>query len=160
MIPANPQPSPEPPMHASLTTTQIDALVDTTEPGTGITFPPLGLQPYHTWLIDTLHRLAASAVPQFRIAPADPDQPTLVYAAPGRAIIDQTTLDFPGQTLDLAPWNNQTARLYLIDNAGTAELAANSDWPVGAHLKLAEATLSQGAITQITDLRLQPLFTA
>ncbi|MEM6391198.1 MAG: hypothetical protein AAF797_00190 [Planctomycetota bacterium] len=147
-------------MHASLTSPQIDALVDTADPGTGITYPPLGLQPYHTWLIDTLHRLAASAVPQFRVAPAGAAQPTLVYAAPGRAVLDQTSLDFPGQTLDLAPWNNQTAKLYLIDNAGTAEFAAASDWPVSTHLKLAEATLSQGAIIQITDHRLQLLFTA
>ncbi|MEM1210662.1 MAG: hypothetical protein AAGI68_00030 [Planctomycetota bacterium] len=147
-------------MHASLNSQQIDALVDTADPGTGITYPEVGLQPYHAWLIDTLHRLARASVPQFRVGPADPAQPAVVYAAPGRAVLDQATLEFAGQTLDLAAWNNQTARVALIDNAGLAEVAADADWPSATHLKLAEVTLSQGSVTQIVDHRLQPLFSA
>lgn len=147
-------------MHATLTPAQIDAFIETTDPTTGITYPPIGLQPYHAWLIDTLHRLAATSVAQFRIAPANPDQPTSVYAAPGHATLDAVPLDFTGQTLDLAPLNNQTARLALIDNAGNAEVQASLDWPSVTHLKLAEVALAQGQITAITDHRLRPLFTA
>lgn len=147
-------------MHATLTPTQIESLVETVEPNTGITFPPIGLQPYHAWLIDTLHRLARASVAQFLVAPADPDEPTVIYAAPGCAVLDQVVLDFAGQTFDLVAWNNQTVKVGLIDNAGTAELAVAADWPVGTHLKLAEVTLAQGAIDAITDHRLQSLFSA
>ncbi|MEX0654520.1 MAG: hypothetical protein WD534_04850 [Phycisphaeraceae bacterium] len=140
-----------------LTPEQIDALVDTRHATTDIAFPPQGLQPYHQWLIRTLHRLAECSLAALRVGQAD-EGPMVVAIAPGRASIDGDVLVYAGGTLDLATFNNATARIALVDDDGSAAVAADSDWPAALHIKLAEVELSEGAITTITDRRLETVF--
>ena len=72
-------------------------------------------------------------------------------------------LDFAGQTSELAAYNNDTAYVWLFDNAGAAGLGIGTDaagWPGTAHIKLAEVTLAAGVITQLLDRRLETVFSA
>ncbi|MEM1027543.1 MAG: hypothetical protein AAGJ38_05625 [Planctomycetota bacterium] len=138
----------------------IRDLVGTRHAATGIEFPLAGLQPYHDWLIRTLHRLAESSVGAFRVDRAG-DNATTVHISPGRASISGVVLTFDEATIDLAAFNNDTAYVWLEDNAGVAQLgnaAASTGWPSDAHLKLAEVTLAAGAITTVLDRRLETLF--
>lgn len=148
-------------MHSpDLTAAQIESLIGTRHDITGIEFPPAGLQPYHDWLIRTLHRLAESSAGAFRVAPADAT-PTSVSVAPGRASISGVTLDLSATTIELATHNNAAAYVWLEDNAGQAQVAAdnaNAGWPVGAHIKLAEVVLDSGQISTILDRRLETVF--
>lgn len=140
-----------------LTPEQIDALVGTHHATTGIEFPPQGLQPYHRWLMQTLHRLAESSLGALRVDRAE-EGPTVVAVAPGRASIDGVAVVYAGGTLDLSTFNNDTARVWLAENDGEAVVDADTDWPGGDHLKLAEVELSEGAIAAITDRRLEAVF--
>lgn len=145
---------------SDLTSEAIRELVGTRHATTGIEFPPAGLQPYHDWLIRTLHRLAESSIGAFRIEPAD-TSPTTICVAPGRASIAGVALSLPENTFDLAVFNNDTALIWLADHAGIAELHVASiatGWPSGAHLKLAEITLAAGSITSILDRRFESVF--
>ncbi|MEM9914545.1 MAG: hypothetical protein AAF911_06270 [Planctomycetota bacterium] len=138
----------------------IHDLVGTRHNATGIEFPPAGLQPYHDWLIRTLYRLAESSVGAFRVNRAS-DNATTVHISPGRASIAGVVLTLDEATIDLAAFNNDTAYVWLGDNAGAAQLGnatASAGWPSGAHLKLAEVTLAGGAITTVLDRRLETLF--
>lgn len=143
-----------------LSSDDLQSLVGTRHPATGIEFPPASLQPYHDWLIRTLQRLADSSVGAWRVERSG-DSPTAVTIAPGRATIADVVLASPRTTLELATFNNATALVWLDDNAGQPNLAAaasDTGWPSVAHLKLAEVTLAGGAITIITDRRLDTLF--
>ena len=143
-----------------LTSGQIDSLVGTRHPGTGIEYPPNGLQPYYEWLIRALHLLAESSLGALRVA-GDDSSATAITIAPGRASISGVVLDFTGQTSDLAAFNNDTVYVSLFNNAGDASIAFSADasgWPVGAHIKLAEVSLAGGVITDILDRRIETVF--
>jgi hypothetical protein len=143
-----------------LTPDQIDALVGTRHPATGIEYPPNGLQPYYHWLLRALHLLAESSLGNLRVA-ADDTSDTSVVIAPGRATISSVVVDFAGQTSDLSAYNNDTAYIWLFDNTGTAGLGIGTDaagWPGTPHIKLAEVALAAGVITQILDRRLETVF--
>ena len=142
-----------------LTSQQIAALVGSAHPTTGLAYPEAGLQPYYDWLINAMHRLAEASAGDLRVD-QDGDDAASIWIAPGRCSIAGTALTYPGGTTDLATYNNDTALVWLQDNAGSAEIAtadATSGWPVGDHLKLAEVQLASGAITSITDLRFETL---
>ena len=145
---------------ADLTSAQIRGLIGRHDPTTGIQFPPPGLQPYHDWLIRTLHRLAAASLGAFAVRVAA-DDPASVAVAPGRASIDSQAVSLPATTLDLAIHNNLTCHIALTAAAGQAQLSLTSaadGWPADPHLKLAEVTLVGGAVTDILDRRLETLF--
>lgn len=145
-------------MHVEqLTSEQIDSLVGTRDGLTDIAYPPQGLQPYHQWLIQTLHRLAACSLGAWRVDRA-PDEPMMIAIAPGRASIDEVVVAYDGGTLDLASFNNATAHVWLAEDEGEAVVDAGSDWPESTHLKLAEVMLSEGRIADLIDRRLEALF--
>lgn len=137
---------------------QIDALVNTRHAATGIEFPPAGLQPYHQWLMRTLHQLAECSLGALRVA-ASAEGATTVAVAPGRASIDGTVVACAGETLDLASFNNSTALIWLgVDESDEAIVEADEDWPAGPHLKLAEVELAAGAIASVLDRRMEAVF--
>jgi len=141
---------------------QLESLVDTRDPVTGLTYPRAGLTPYHDWLIETLHLLAASSLGHLRVS-RDAASATAVCIAPGRAEIGGVATAFGGATLDRASMNNDTVLVWLaeshgIGQAGAAATAAG--WPTDAHLKLAEVTLDAGRVTAIVDRRLEAVFRA
>lgn len=145
-----------------LTSQQIAERVGDTHPVTGLTYPEAGLQPYYEWLIRSLHRLAEASAGDLRVW-HDADAASSVWVAPGRCSIAGQTLAYDGGSLDLGAYNNDTALIWLHDNAGTAELATASDatgWPGTDHLRLARAQLDSGAVTLITDLRFETLLKA
>lgn len=142
-----------------LTDQQIDALANTRHAVTGIAYPPDGLQPYYQWLMRTLHLLAEASCGPLRVA-QDDASPTTVAIAPGRASISGAALAYGGGTIDLAAYNNDTAYLWLYDDAGSAAIgvaAASAGWPGGAHIKLAEVTLAAGSVTGILDRRFETI---
>lgn len=144
-----------------LTHDEIDALVGTRHPVTGVEYPPNGLQPYYHWLIRALHLLSESTLGAFRVA-ADETSPTTIHVAPGRASLSGVLLEFAGDTIDLSAFNNDTAYVWLHNDAGSAAVGSASDatgWPGGTHLKLAEVVIASGEITQIVDRRIDHLFT-
>ncbi len=143
-----------------LTSDQIDSLVGTRHPETGIEYPPNGLQPYYYWLIRALHLLAESSLGALRVA-EDDSSSTVIQIAPGRATITGVVLDFPGETNDLSAFNNDTAYVWLRDTAGVPGIginAASGGWPGIPHIKLAEVTLAAGVVTNILDRRLETVF--
>jgi len=144
----------------TLSSEQIDSLVGTRHDTTGFDYPPDGLQPYYEWLVRTLHLLAESSCGSLRVAQDDAGG-TTVRIAPGRAEISNIALDYTGGTIDLSSYNNDTAYLWLEDDSGSAHIGVDTDangWPAGAHIKLAEVTLSAGAITTILDRRFETIF--
>lgn len=139
---------------------EIDALIGARHPVTGIEYPPNGLQPYYHWLIRALHLISESTIGAFRIA-ADDASATAVRVAPGRASLSGVVLDYPGGDVDLSGFNNDTAFVWLYDNAGSAAIGTATDatgWPGLTHLKLAEVMIASGEITQIIDRRIDHLF--
>lgn len=142
-----------------LTPDQATGLVDTRDPVTGVLYPPAGLQPYHDWLIQSLHRLLSSSAGDLRVAPGDSGD-TAVYVAAGRATVDGTVLIYAGGDLELGAFNNDTALVWLEDDSGSALIgaaASGTGWPGGAHLKLAEVELAGGEITSVTDRRFETM---
>ncbi|MEM7680939.1 MAG: hypothetical protein AAF288_03190 [Planctomycetota bacterium] len=146
-----------------LSAQEIQNLVDTRHPVVGIEFPTRGLQPYYDWLLRTLAHLADASFGAFRVAPDD-SAPLAFRVAPGRATIDSALAVLTdAATIDLAPFNNQTALVWIVEQSGDAVPqagAASSGWPAGAHLKLAEVTLQNGVPTQTIDRRLDTVFQA
>ncbi|MEO1235559.1 MAG: hypothetical protein AAFX76_02095 [Planctomycetota bacterium] len=145
---------------SDLTVEQINQLVGTRHPVTGIEFPPSGLQPYHDWLIRTLHRLADSSFGYWRVDRAGVS-PTSISVAPGRASIASVAVDSEGTVIDLAGFNNETAFVWLEADGNEALVAAGAaseGWPATAHLALAEVALDGGAIAAIVDRRLDAVF--
>ena len=143
-----------------LTPDEIDALVGTRHPVTGVEYPPNGLQPYYYWLIRALHLISESSVGALRVA-AEATSATAVQVSPGRASISGVVLDYSGETIDLSGFNNDTAYVWLYNNAGSLAIGTATDaagWPGVTHLKLAEVVIASGEITQIIDRRIDHLF--
>jgi hypothetical protein len=143
-----------------LTAQAMELLVGTRHASTGFEFPANGLQPYYEWLIRALYLLGESSAGALRVAEDDVNA-TTVWIAPGRASIAAVTLAYGGGTLELGSYNNDTAYVWLYDDAGNAAIgigAAAGGWPAGNHIKLAEVTLSSGAITEILDRRFETIF--
>lgn len=144
-----------------LNSQQIAALVGSTHPVTGMTYPEAGLQPYYEWLIGSLYRLAEASAGDLKVW-HDADAAS-IWVAPGRCSIAGQALVYAGGTIDLSAYNNSTALIWMQDNATTAEIATadiGTGWPVGDHLKLAEVQLDSGEVTLITDLRFETLLKA
>ncbi len=140
-----------------LTHDEIESLVGTRHPITGIEYPPNGLQPYYQWLVRTLHLLAEASLGALRIS-ADDSSGTSVQVTPGRASISGVVLDHSGQLLDLSSYNNDTAYIWLFNNSGSPSIGIGTDaagWPGMSHLKLAEVTIVSGQISQILDRRIE-----
>lgn len=146
-----------------LSTSAIDTIVNTRDTRTGVRFPPAGLQPYHAWLVDTLHRLATASAADYLVT-IDERSPTSIHVAPGRASIGGVPLTHGGSEYELAAFNNKTALIWLADDGGGSPLitfALLSDGgPDGAHIKLAEVTLVAGSITTIVDRRFESILSA
>lgn len=144
---------------SDLTSQDITALVGSTHPVTGVSYPEAGLQPYYEWLIRSLYRLAEASAGDLRVW-HDADSATSVWVAPGRCEISGSALAYAGGTVDLATYNNSTALIWVEDNAGSAQIGTadpGSGWPVGDHIKLAEAQLESGEVTLITDRRFETI---
>jgi hypothetical protein len=144
-----------------LSSADIEQRVGTRHPRTGLEYPPSGLQPYYQWLMRALHLLAESSAGALRVA-RDDTSLTTVRVLPGRASIAGVALDYPGGTLDLAALNNDTAYVWLEDDGGAQVKTATdaTGWPSGAHIKLAEVTLSAGEITAVLDRRFETMLKA
>ena len=145
-----------------LTSQEIADLVQTRHGTTGFEYPANGLQPYYEWLVRSLHLLGEASAAALRVDRDDANE-TTVTIAPGRAALDDVVMDYGGGTMDLAVYNNDTAYLWLFDNAGAATIgagAAASGWPTSTHLKLAEVTLAAGQITAVVDRRFEAMLTA
>jgi hypothetical protein len=145
-----------------LTPQQIADLVGSTHPSTGVAYPEAGLQPYYDWLIASLHRLSEASAGDLRVWP-DADAASSVWIAPGRCSIAAVALAFEGGSTDLGLYNNDTALIWLQDDAGEASVgvaSSSTGWPAGDHLKLAEVVLAGGAIERITDRRFETLLKA
>jgi hypothetical protein len=139
---------------------EIDALVGTRHPVTGVEYPPNGLQPYYDWLMRALHLISESTIGAFRVA-ADDSSGTAVRIAPGRASVSGVVLEYSGEMIDLSGFNNDTAYIWLYNNAGAATIGTATDatgWPGTTHIKLAAVVIAAGEITQIVDRRIDHLF--
>lgn len=152
---STPAPGPTP----DLTAAEIQTLVGTRHDAAGIEFPPAGLQPYHDWLIRTLKSLADASFGPLQVT-ASTQGPTTVHVRAGRAAVNSVALESAAQDLDLAAFNNSTVLIALTENAGNPQIDAAAAWPAGPHIKLAEATLAAGQITELIDRRFESVFTA
>jgi hypothetical protein len=144
-----------------LSPAEIEALVGSRHAAAGIEYPPAGLQPYYHWLVRTLHLLAESSAGALRVA-RDDVGPMVVAIAPGRASIDNVPLAYAGGTVDLAPFDGDTALVWLCDGGGGAAAvdaaSVGTGWPGVNHIKLAEVTLMDGQIVAILDRRFETVF--
>lgn len=142
-----------------LTHDQVRALTDTRHAATGVLFPPEGLQPYYDWLIRTVHTLAEASAGNLRVT-RDDAAPTAVRIFPGRATLNGAPIVFNGATLDLAIHNNTSVLLAILIDESTPTIAVaptGDGWPDAPHIKLAAVTLTDGAVTTITDRRFDSL---
>ena len=145
-----------------LTSEQIVDRVGSSHAVTGMAYPEAGLQPYYEWLVRSLHRLAEASAGDLRVW-HDADDAVSVWIAPGRCSIAGQALSYTGGSQDLAAYNNDTALIWLENNAGVAQVgvaAHSAGWPAGGHLKLAEVVLDAGEVTLITDRRFETLLKA
>jgi len=145
-----------------LTSQEIAALVGESHPVTGLIYPEAGLQPYYEWLIRSLYRLAEASAGDLRVW-HDAEEAASVWIAPGRCSIAGVALSYAGGSIELGLYNNSTALIWLEDNAGNAQIGTadtEEGWPLGDHLKLAEAQLESGEVTLITDRRFETLLKA
>ena len=145
-----------------LSSQQIAALVGSSHPTTGMSYPEAGQQPYYEWLIRSLYRLAEASAGDLRVW-RDADAAASVWVAPGRCEIAGQPLSYPGGSVDLGVYNNSTALIWVQDNAGVAEVGTadiSAGWPGGNHIKLAEAQLDTGEVTLITDRRFETILKA
>lgn len=142
----------------TLTLDQAIARIGQRHGRTGFEYPRPGLQPYFEWLLASLELLAEASAGDLRVL-RDDASPTSVRVMPGRASIAGVKLAFDGQVLDLAALDDQTALLWLEDNAGAAVNFTDSTtgWPATAHIPLAEVTLTAGKVTDVTDLRFETI---
>ena len=142
-----------------LTEAEIEALVGARHEVTGLAYPANGLQPYYAWLVRTLHLLAESSAGALRVA-RDAESATAVRVMPGRATVDGVVVAYEGGELDLALHNNDTALVWLVEDAEQAKVEAGASgdgWPVGPHIKLAEVELAEGAIVNVLDRRFETM---
>lgn len=145
-----------------LTPDEIDNLVGTRHPSTGIEYPPNGLQPYYQWIVRSLHLLAESSFAALRVSRDDTSVLSVVIS-PGRAGFSGVTVEYAGEVLDLSPYNNDTAYVWLYELAGNALVGVGgsaSGWPGSAHIKLATVEIAAGAIIQIIDRRIEHVLSA
>jgi len=144
-----------------LTQQQILDLAGTHHVATGVEFPQPGLQPYYQWLMQTIHRLAERSAGDLLVG-LDDSSSTSVWISSGRASIAGVSLQFTGQSLDLGSLNNDTVAVWLEDSAGPQiEYESTAiGWPASDHIKLAEVTVTAGAIANITDLRFETILKA
>jgi len=138
-----------------LTSTEIASLVGTRHAQTGVEYAEAGRQPWHEWIMRSIHHLSEGA--EGLDVRAD-STAMYVTVTPGRAVIDDVVLVYAGATVNLSSYNNDTAYLWLYDSGGgVAAVGAGTDaagWPTTtSHIKLAEVTLSAGAVTTIVDRR-------
>lgn len=144
----------------NLTPAQIQDLIGERHATTGIEFPPAGLQPYHHWLIQTLHRLAESSAGGLRVQRSEVST-TSITIAPGRASIGGVALSLQATELELAIYNNATAYVWLEDDSGQPAVGtenATTGWPATDHIKLAEVALDSGQIVSVLDRRFETIF--
>lgn len=145
-----------------LTNQQIQSLVGESHPITGVAYPEAGLQPYYDWLIRSLHRLAEASAGDLKVY-RDADAAASIWVAPGRCSVAGQALSYEGGAIDLGIYNNSTALIWIEDDSGSALVGVtdtSSGWPIGNHLKLAEAQLKAGVVTLITDRRFETLLKA
>ena len=141
----------------AMTQDEVNQRVGTTHLRSQVMFPPLGLQPYHAWLVEALERLSETGVGDFRVWPSVTSG-THVFVASGRASVGGVVLVGDGVDVDLAAHNNDTALVWLENQAGSAAVGVASQasgWPTGLHLKLAEVVLSQGEVVSVLDRRIE-----
>lgn len=127
---------------------------------TGIQTPPIGMQDYYDWLMQTLHLLSDASCGALRVV-RDDASTTTIRVMPGRASFDGDAVTYAGEAVDLADFNNQNVNVWLSNASGEAVLGYDTDsngWPATTHLPLSLVTLSAGSVTQIDDLRFQTLF--
>ncbi len=144
-----------------LSNSEIDARVGNRHAATGIEYPANGLQPYYHWLVRTLHDLAESSNAALRVG-RDDASVTSVRIAPGSALLDTTVMDYAGEAIDLAAWNNSTVLLWLANESGPVVKVGlqSAGWPTVAHVRLATVTLATGQVTQVLDNRGQTQYHA
>lgn len=134
-------------------------LVGTRGARSGVRYPAQGERSWHEWLVGALWHLDLAGAGSMQVREDDANATTVRIMA-GRYRIHGTVLAYAGGAVDLAAHNNDTAYVWAYNSSGSAAIlfgADGSGWPGTAHLKLAEVTLSAGAITAIVDRRLDGL---
>jgi len=145
-----------------LTAEQTADLVDTRHAGTGMLYPPDGLQPYYLWLMRSLHQLAETSASALKIH-ADADNPAGVIVMPGRASINGHPLNLSEQAIDLSEFDDDTLNVWLHRDSGSAAVSVGTSgdgWPSTPHIRLAQVVLDEGAVTSIIDRRFEAILRA
>lgn len=143
-----------------LTPTQILALInneDYRHPLTGTRPITAKTQPFDDEVNNRINHLAQASAGFLQVRKDDADDVTVRVMA-GRCDINGQVLVYAGGTVDLSSYSNDTAYIWIYDNATVATIGVGSDadgWPSTAHIKLAEVTLSAGQFSEdnIVDRR-------
>lgn len=138
------------------TTAQIDALVNTRHPLTGMLFPARGTSPSFYEVMRMFYELAESSFGALQVKNDDAAAMTVLVNAADKIVLDGGEYDFAGDTEDLSGFNNDVAYVYAEISGGNLIISSASDatgWPVTPHIKLAEVTISSSVITDIEDRR-------
>jgi len=143
-----------------LSATQIAALVGTRLAGPGLLVAAPYSADWYAWLINALIHLAEGSAAYALSVRADDGSATTVRIQAGRATLNGAALAYAGGTVNLSAHNNDVAYLWAYNSSGAVAIGYGADgsgWPAVPHLKLAEVTLSAGAITAILDRRSETL---
>jgi len=148
-----------------LTDTEAEALLGTTDSVSGIVYPQLAANRWGASFAKMAERIIATSIlgNNLRVYKVDGNADAVGIRA-GRVTISSVVLSYAGEdpAVDgLA--DNDTTYIWIEDVGSVATIDSAIDgtgWPGGAHFKLAEVTMSSGAITTLTDRRTDEIFTA
>ncbi len=130
-----------------------------TDPATGVPYPLANADPYLAEVGRRDARIAAvlALAANLRVDEIN-EAADGVAVAPGRATIGGTVVVYAGADPAVSALPDNATTNVWLDAGGV--VGSGAEWPAAQHLKLAEVVMASGAITAITDRRVDAIFTS
>lgn len=139
-----------------LTDAEAASLYGTTDADSGVPTPAVTKNNWGPDMVRTIDRLSAVAFDDLQVYETD-DADDSIAVRPGRVAIRGTGYTYAGADPAVSSVaNNDTTYVWAYVSGGAIAIGSAIDatgWPATPHVKLAEVTLSAGAITTIVDRR-------
>ncbi len=135
-------------------TTINNTLDGTRHEKTGAKYEAKNTEGWWEWIMSTLYHLGEASAGWLQVR-EDDSSALAVRVTPGRASFDGAAYSYAGGVVS-GLTNNDTTYIWAEIDGGSLTIDSGIDgsgWPATAHLKLAEVTISAGAISGIVDRR-------
>lgn len=148
----------------ALTDDEALALSGATDTVNKAVYPTVGSYDYAATVLRLMQRtleLGGAIGSQFEVGQDDASAVS-IYVGAGKTVIGGEYVSYVGEVIDLSGYGNDVVYVWLADDGGgDAEVVTGTeaaDWPGTAHVRLAEVTIVDGAISGIVDWRGALLF--